>query len=68
MNESLYDLTSPDVRERLAQVPIAVLPIGSVEQHGPHLPCGTDTMAADLVARDLARRIGALHAPLCAYG
>ena len=68
MNESLYDLTSPDVRERLAQVPIAVLPVGSVEQHGPHLPCGTDTMAADLVARDLARRIGALHAPFCAYG
>ena len=68
MNESLYDLTSPDVRERLAAVPIAVLPFGSIEQHGPHLPCGTDTMVADLVARDLAARTGALHAPFCAYG
>jgi creatinine amidohydrolase len=68
MNASLYDLTSPDVRDRLAEVPIAVLPIGSVEQHGPHLPCGTDTMAADLVARDLAERTGALHAPFCSYG
>jgi creatinine amidohydrolase len=65
---SLYDLTSPDVRARLGDRPIAVLPFGSIEQHGPHLPCGTDTMAADLVAVDLARRIGGLHAPFCPYG
>jgi creatinine amidohydrolase len=65
---SLYDLTSPDVRRRIEERPIAFLPFGSVEQHGPHLPCGTDTMAADLVARELARRTGALHAPFCPYG
>ena len=65
---SLYDLTSPDVQELIDDRPIAVLPFGSVEQHGPHLPCGTDTMAADLVAIELARRIGGLHAPFCAYG
>jgi len=68
VTRSLYDLSSPEVAELLAANPVAVLPIGSVEQHGPHLPCGTDTMAAELVARALARRIGALHAPFCPYG
>jgi creatinine amidohydrolase len=65
---SLYDLTSPAVRRHIADRPLAVLPFGSIEQHGPHLPCGTDTMAADLVAVELARRIGGLHAPFCPYG
>jgi creatinine amidohydrolase len=65
---SLYDLTSPEVRRLIEERPRAVLPFGSIEQHGPHLPCGTDTMAADLVALELARRIGALHAPFCPYG
>jgi creatinine amidohydrolase len=65
---SLNDLTSPDVQRHIHDRPIAVLPFGSIEQHGPHLPCGTDTMAADLVAVELARRIDALHAPFCPYG
>ena len=38
------DLTWTDVRDRLARgCGIAVLPIGSCEQHGPHLPLGSDT-------------------------
>jgi creatinine amidohydrolase len=65
---SVSDLASPDVAALLRSTPVAVLPFGSVEQHGPHLPCGTDTMAADLVARALAARLGALHAPFCDYG
>ena len=48
--------------------PIVVLPIGSIEQHGPHLPNGTDTMAAELVAREVAERLGAVYAPFCPYG
>jgi creatinine amidohydrolase len=65
---SIHELTSPDVADRLRATPAAVIPFGSIEQHGPHLPCGTDTMAAELVARDLAERVGALYAPLCPYG
>jgi creatinine amidohydrolase len=68
MTPSVYDLTSPDVAAALERRPVAVLPFGSVEQHGPHLPCGTDTMAADMIARDLASRLGALHVPFCPYG
>ena len=65
---SLYELTSPDVAALLEATPLAVMAFGSVEQHGPHLPCGTDTMAAELVACDLAERLSALYVPFCPYG
>lgn len=68
MTQSLYDLTSPDVAALIDSKPVAVLPLGSVEQHGPHLPCGTDSMASELISRELARRLGALHVPFCPYG
>jgi creatinine amidohydrolase len=68
MTTSVYDLTGPEVAALLEATPIAVLPVGSIEQHGPHLPCGTDTMAAELVARGVAERLGALHVPFCPCG
>jgi creatinine amidohydrolase len=68
VTDSLHDLTSPEVAARLRTVPLAVIPFGSVEQHGPHLPCGTDIMAAELVARGLSDRLGALFVSFCPYG
>jgi creatinine amidohydrolase len=68
VSPSLYDLTGPDVDRALRRNPMVVLPFGSVEQHGPHLPCGTDTMAAELVARELADRLDALLVPFAPYG
>jgi creatinine amidohydrolase len=68
MSASIHQLTSPEVADRLRATPAAVIPFGSTEQHGPHLPCGTDTMAAELIARDLAERLGALYVPFCPYG
>ncbi|MFD7433727.1 creatininase family protein [Streptomyces sp. NPDC059861] len=48
--------TSEDVRTRGADVSrqVAVLPIGSFEQHGPYLPLATDTLVACAVAREIA--------------
>jgi creatinine amidohydrolase len=68
MISSLAHLASPDVAQLLAKVPVAVVPCGSVEQHGPHLPCGTDTIAATSVAQELATRLGALYAEVGPYG
>ncbi len=65
---SIYDLASPDVAALIARTGIAVLPVGSIEQHGPHLPCGTDTMAAELVADQLAERLDAIVVPLGQFG
>ena len=38
--------------------PILVVPVGSCEQHGPHLPLDTDTVVATALARELAARRG----------
>ena len=45
-----------------------ILPIGSTEQHGPHLPLGVDAIIAENFAALLARRIDGLVAPTLAYG
>jgi creatinine amidohydrolase len=65
---SIYDLTSPEVADLLGHRGRVVIPFGSVEQHGPHLPCGTDTMAADLVAAELAEIMDAIVVPAGPYG
>jgi len=45
-----------------------MIPVGSVEQHGPHLPLDTDARIATAVAAAVASRVGALLAPVIAYG
>jgi creatinine amidohydrolase len=48
---------------------VAILPVGAVEQHGPHLPLLTDTVLAAGVARRIAEGLdGALLLPAIAYG
>jgi creatinine amidohydrolase len=67
-NRSIYHLTSPDVAELIGRSGVVVMPFGSIEQHGPHLPCGTDTIAADLVADELAERLDGITVPVGQYG
>ena len=64
----LSQMTSPEADEALRRSRTAVLPIGSIEQHGPHLPNGTDTMAAELIARGLADLMDAVYVPFSPYG
>ena len=54
----LGDLTWPEAAASSASPPIVLVPVGSTEQHGPHLPLGTDT----LIAEEIAGR-ALLHAP-----
>ena len=52
----LGSMTWIDVDDPIA--PIVVVPVGSCEQHGPHLPLHTDTTVAVALAADLAARRG----------
>lgn len=48
---------------------IAVLPVGSIEQHGPHLPVDTDASIASALAESVAERAeDALALPVLPYG
>jgi creatinine amidohydrolase len=50
----LSDVTWTDVRD--ADADLALLPVGSTEQHGPHAPLGTDAYHAETVAEAGAER------------
>jgi creatinine amidohydrolase/Fe(II)-dependent formamide hydrolase-like protein len=67
----LGELTWPQAGARLEQVDVALLPVGAVEQHGPHLPLDTDAYDADYLARRVAEACSTprpLVLPLIAYG
>lgn len=57
------DLTQPDIAAQLKKNPLVILPQGSVEQHGPHLPAGTDIFAANVIAHAVAERMDGLVLP-----
>jgi creatinine amidohydrolase len=62
------EATLEDVAAASAAGAIAVLPAGATEQHGPHLPTGTDTLLADHVASVAAEHTGDVVLPPLAYG
>src|SRR5262249_52442760 len=57
------ELTQPEIAAQLKQSPLVLLPCGSTEQHGPHLPTGTDTFAANAISHAVAERMDALVLP-----
>jgi creatinine amidohydrolase len=61
-------LPQPEVAKRLTGTKMAVLAPGSVEQHGPHLPLGTDAFAAIALAKEVARRFETVVVPLPLVG
>ncbi len=56
--------------QHLPGVPVLVVPLGSIEQHGPHLPLDTDIRIATAVAAEVVRQLGpgSLVAPPIPYG
>jgi creatinine amidohydrolase/Fe(II)-dependent formamide hydrolase-like protein len=52
------ELTFPEVSERLRATSILILPLGSIEQHGPHLPLNTDAVLAEGIARLIVGKWG----------
>lgn len=61
MTDLISTATSKDELERNA--PVALLPVGSFEQHGDYLPLSTDTIVASLIARELAHQYPSLLLP-----
>ena len=67
MNDTVWiqNLTWEDIRDRRHDSQgTVIVPVGSTEQHGPHLPVGTDTMVAVALAEAGAVKTGALVAEI----
>ncbi|OIB57270.1 amidase [Natrialba sp. SSL1] len=60
--------TWPDLADYVESESLAVVPLGSTEQHGPHLPEGTDHMIAEALARAATERTGYLCTPPISIG
>src|SRR5690242_4179364 len=59
-----YELMTPeDVVEARTAAPVAFVPIGPLEWHGPHLPLGVDPLHAYAVAIGTARAVGGVVLP-----
>ncbi len=62
------ELTFKDFEEIVDERTIAILPVGSLEEHGPHLPLGSDTYQAVYVAEEISKRLNAIMLPPINYG
>lgn len=59
----INELTWEDVAEYLKEGDIAIIPVGSTEQHGPAGPLGVDSYAAIAIAEDAAKKANVLVTP-----
>ncbi|WP_135662993.1 creatininase family protein [Halorhabdus rudnickae] len=64
----LPDEAWPDLASYFESESLALVPLGSTEQHGPHLPEGTDHLIAEAFAREVADRTGFLCTPTVTIG
>jgi len=65
----IRDQFDPDLRKRInRKKQIAIIPIGSIEQHGPHLPISTDSDIVTEISFRLSEKINGLLLPTISYG
>ncbi len=64
----LKEMTPKEVRDRLGEKPSLIVPVGTTEQHGPHLPFGCDTLIVERLADDLSALLGIVRTPTIEYG
>jgi creatinine amidohydrolase len=59
----LEELFPTELDARLAEMPALLIPVGTIEWHGHHLPLGLDVLKADALAEAASERCGAVIAP-----
>ena len=64
----LAELTTYQIQDYLERKKTIVLPFGSTEQHGPHLPMGTDAFVAAAIANEAGSRSHTIVAPVAPLG
>lgn len=64
----LQEMTWTDVRDYLKTNDMVIIPLGSTEQHGPHMPLGTDFYEATGMCKLISVRTGVVVAPVLLSG
>ena len=65
----IRDQLDPDLRKIIhKQKKPAIIPVGSIEQHGPHLPVSTDSDIVSEVAKRVSKKCNFLLLPTISYG
>ena len=65
----IRDQFDPDLRKRIKQKKqIAIIPVGSIEQHGPHLPISTDSDIVTEISLRFSKKIDGILLPTINYG
>ncbi|WP_293343612.1 creatininase [Parvibaculum sp.] len=68
MTVLMQEMSWPAFEEKTKALAPFFLPVGATEQHGPHLPLGTDAFLPTHVAKEVAARVGGVVAPAIPYG
>lgn len=64
----IRDLSNSLILKEIKKKPIAIIPVGSIEQHGPHLPVSTDSDIISHIAKKVSEKTGFLLLPTIEYG
>jgi len=62
------ELTWPEARDAAAALNAVIVPVGAIEQHGPHLPLAVDTLIGEAVALGVSALTGVPVVPALCYG
>ena len=68
MSVPVFGMSEYDFQRALKQTRKAIIPVGSLEQHGSHLPVSTDCLIAEYISRMVAEKVGAFVLPVISYG
>ena len=65
---SIEEMSPQEISDALKETDTVIIPLGTLEQHGPHLPVGTDALIPIRIARLVAEKSSVLVAPPLYYG
>jgi creatinine amidohydrolase len=68
MKVLLYEMSWTEAKEYFSKNDVALLPVGSNEQHGPQNPLGTDHLIAKALAEEASKRTGVICLPVIPFG
>ncbi|NOQ86271.1 MAG: creatininase family protein [Deltaproteobacteria bacterium] len=64
----LEELSMKEFEKKATKIKTVIIPVGSLEAHGPHLPLGTDTIEVYEIAKRVAQLVDVFVAPPLSYG